>query len=211
MKKYKIGNRIVTADSMIEAVKIVKMLDSPTTKVKAKDADVRETARYLWTWLDPHEIRFNSSQELQSFYSSLKRAISDMLEDGYRKHVEMLKKRGLDSANDVTIDELTKEEQQAVEDYREAIRNTSNPKLLKIYSHILEEETEHLQELAQAKEVADSPMTYRGVSYEKKNGFWVIKHKGEEWAYPDSWSEDRVKYEIDYELDGIEDCSSKIR
>lgn len=92
MKKYKIGKRIITADSMIAAVKIAKMLDSPNTRVKPKDSE---------------------------------------------------------------IDELTQEEQQAVEDYREAIRNTSNPKLLEIYSHILQEETEHLQELAKAKEVDD--------------------------------------------------------
>ena len=93
MKKYKIGKRIITADSMIAAVKIAKMLDSPNTRVKPKDSE---------------------------------------------------------------IDELTQEEQQAVEDYREAIKNASNPKLLEIYSHILQEETEHLQELAKAKEVDDA-------------------------------------------------------
>lgn len=140
MKKYKIGNRIITADSPVEAIKVSKMLDSANKE----------------------------------------------------------------------IEYLTKEEEQAVEDYRNAIAGTTNPKLLELYKHILDEELEHIRELQEA-DVEDSVTTYRGVSYEKKNGFWVIKHKGDEWAYPDSWSEDRVKYEIDYELDGIKDCSSKTK
>lgn len=145
MKKYKIGKRIIKADSIVEAVKISRMLDSPKTRVKSRDNE---------------------------------------------------------------IDELTQEEQQAVEDYREAIKNTSNPKLLEIYSHILKEETEHLEELAQARELTDAKSTYNDFTYERhKSGVWFIEHKsGERWAYPASWTEKRVKEELDREGQFDDSC-----
>lgn len=56
-----------------------------------------------------------------------------------------------ESIKDSDIEYLTKEEEKAVEDYRKAIQNTSNPKLLKLYQHILNEELEHIEELQNAK------------------------------------------------------------
>lgn len=58
-----------------------------------------------------------------------------------------------DSCKDSEIDYLTQEEERAVEDYRKAIQSTTNPKLLEIYSHILQEETEHIRELQEAKKI----------------------------------------------------------
>ena len=90
------------------------------------------------------------------------------LKDDYNTRVKSI---------DSEIDELTQEEQRAVEDYREAIKNTSNPKLLEIYSHILQEETEHLKELAQAKEVEDAKTKDWAPPYAiwvKKDGKWLI-------------------------------------
>ena len=52
---------------------------------------------------------------------------------------------------DSDIEYLTQEEEKAVDDYRKAIQNTSNPKLLKLYQHILNEELEHIEELQNAK------------------------------------------------------------
>jgi hypothetical protein len=54
------------------------------------------------------------------------------------------------------LDYLTEEEERAVDDYRQAIENTTNPKLLKLYQHILEEELEHIEELTSAEVVEDS-------------------------------------------------------
>lgn len=146
MKKFKIGKRIIAADSIVDAVKISRMLDSPNTRVKSNDSwtEVYEKFIEISNKYLPNVSRINS--EITKLYSS---HIGEAdWEEAYRKW------HGRKS-RDSEIDELTQEEQQAVEDYREAIRNTSNPKLLKIYSHILEEETEHLQELAQAKEIDD--------------------------------------------------------
>lgn len=98
MKKYKIGNRIITAGSPVEAVKVSKILDSATKE----------------------------------------------------------------------IEYLTKEEERAVDDYRKAIAGTTNPKLLELYKHILDEELEHIRELENAdvedcdmKDERLSPMTYK--------------------------------------------------
>lgn len=51
-----------------------------------------------------------------------------------------------DSENSV-IEYLTEEEEKAVEDYKKAIQSTSNPTLLKMFQHILQEELEHIEEL----------------------------------------------------------------
>lgn|SRR5574344_301591 len=48
---------------------------------------------------------------------------------------------------DSDIEELTAEERKAIKDYKEAIANTKDPKLLKLFAHILKEEVEHLEEL----------------------------------------------------------------
>lgn len=61
-----------------------------------------------------------------------------------------------DSVKDNDLDYLTEEEERAVDDYRQAIENTTNPKLLKLYQHILEEELEHIEELTSAEVVEDS-------------------------------------------------------
>ena len=69
----------------------------------------------------------------------------------YGKLSELVK----DSTNDSDIDELSDEERKAIEDYKEAIAKTKDVKLLKLFAHILKEETEHLEEL-QSGETKDS-------------------------------------------------------
>lgn len=51
----------------------------------------------------------------------------------------------------VDFDYLLAEERNAVEDYREAIAQTTDAKLLTVLSHILKEETEHIEELEAAR------------------------------------------------------------
>lgn len=52
-----------------------------------------------------------------------------------------------DSTDVDEIEYLSDEEEQAIEDYKEAIKGTTDLKLLKLYAHILQEEIEHLEEL----------------------------------------------------------------
>lgn len=51
----------------------------------------------------------------------------------------------------VEFEKLLASERQAVEDYREAISQTTDAKLLTVLSHILKEETEHIEELEAAR------------------------------------------------------------
>ena len=52
---------------------------------------------------------------------------------------------------DVDLDFLIKDEIEAIDGYRKMIAKTSNPKLLSVLSHILDEETEHIEELRAAQ------------------------------------------------------------
>lgn len=60
-----------------------------------------------------------------------------------------------DSVKDDDIDYLSKEEEKAIADYKAAIANTKDPKLLRLFAHILNEEIEHLKEL-QSSETHDA-------------------------------------------------------
>lgn len=52
---------------------------------------------------------------------------------------------------DVDLDFLIKDEFEAIDGYRKMIAKTSNPQLLSVLSHILDEETEHVEELRAAQ------------------------------------------------------------
>lgn len=52
---------------------------------------------------------------------------------------------------DVNLDFLIKDEIEAIDGYRKMIAKTSNPQLLSVLSHILDEETEHVEELRAAQ------------------------------------------------------------
>ena len=52
---------------------------------------------------------------------------------------------------DVDLDFLIKDEIEAIDGYRKMIAKTSNPQLLSVLSHILDEETEHVEELRAAQ------------------------------------------------------------
>lgn len=54
-------------------------------------------------------------------------------------------------AADVDLDFLIKDEIEAIDGYRKMIAKISNPKLLSVLSHILDEETEHVEELRAAQ------------------------------------------------------------
>lgn len=59
----------------------------------------------------------------------------------------------IDSMKDADYSYLTEEEEKAVDDYKRAISTTTNPEVLKIFQHILEEELDHIEELKKAEDV----------------------------------------------------------
>lgn len=85
--------------------------------------------------------------------------------------------------HDDDLDYLTEEEEKAVDDYRQAINSTNNPKLLKLYQHILEEELEHIEELTSAEVVEDSS----AVKDYDNFGIIALLDKAKQYARSDDW------------------------
>lgn len=158
--KYKINNYIVDAKSPIDALKAVKKIDD----AKCKDANIT-----------PYELRrfcikhnYYTSGNIQEYDNLLSNASKwDLREiaSDIAQHSQgvwatevwsKLKETFGDSVKDESETEyLSQEEEQAIEDYKNAIAKTKDVKLLRIYAHILKEETEHLEEL-QNEELEDS-------------------------------------------------------
>lgn len=164
MKKYKIGNRIITADSIISAVKISKMLDSTVVKASMKDEYFKYRGASIYKHPSKELYMIEGFGETYSSLQEAKKAIDKDISHGIR----------YDSDNS-EIEYLTEEEERAVEDYRKAIAGTTNSKLLELYKHILDEELEHIQELQEA-DVEDSVKDWAPpyAIWVKKDGKWII-------------------------------------
>ena len=166
MKKYKIGKYIIDAESPVKAMKIAKVLDSkvkdsfsPNQMVTYKpDGDALMRVKIVKKLTEAEKkaqagkINPNAGDYYEVEYSSTALGTSRWI---------VWEGRLKDSVKDSDIDYLTEEEKQAVEDYREAIKKTTNPKLLEVYAHILTEETEHIKELQEAKEIKASDSAIR--------------------------------------------------
>ena len=149
--KYKIKNHLIDAKSPVEALKIHKLLDN------VKDADLPKKG-------DKYSDKYHT-YIIKATYSPFGHlSVVDLTrEDGKDFTVSANEfERHFTKVNDVKddddIDYLSEEEAQAIEDYKKAIANTKDVKLLKLFAHILKEETEHLEEL-QSEEVEDSCKT----------------------------------------------------
>lgn len=57
-----------------------------------------------------------------------------------------------DENNKVDLDFLIKDEQEAIEGYNKEMAKTTNPQLIALFKHIIEEEQEHIKELENAKQ-----------------------------------------------------------
>ena len=198
MKKYKINNRVIEAESLSHALRLNHIIDSnrisdltfaPLAAAGGLKPGNKFKAEYTGNYGKPlkkpvigtvisNEPGMNQYQRKITYKTPEGKVISENW--GVNYLVELY-----DSVKDEDIDELSVEERKAIEDYRKAIANTSNPKLLELYAHILKEEVEHLNELQSAKngEFEDSdeefieddrlsPMTYKklkelGVSFDR--------------------------------------------
>ena len=111
----------------------------------------------------------------------------------------------IDSIQDEDIEELSKEEQQAIEDYKKAISGTKDVKLLELYSHILREEIEHLRELNEAR-TEDSVKDEKIYSILiRKNGYTLVakyttKEEGDKiyQQFKNKYPNDNITISYDY-------------
>ena len=156
MKKFKINDMIIYAFSLKDAIEKYKM--------SVKDKAIHEEHGVCDIWMNStnkayaiggirhFNKKWNESGLREYAKEVLESAdfIKKLEAQGYKLDTD---KAYRDSLHDDELDDLSDEERQAIEDYRLAIKNTTNPKLLELYAHILQEETEHLKELESAKEI----------------------------------------------------------
>lgn len=109
--------------------------------------------------MDGAHFKFKSERDAYEFFDILRRYHSGIHPDVSFNNVALVRNSYIDFYDSIKdnndIDYLSKEEEQAIDDYKKAISNTKDPKLLKIFGHILKEEVEHLEEL-QNEELEDS-------------------------------------------------------
>lgn len=148
MKKYKVGNRIITCDSPVKAMEIAKLMDS------MKDENGVFSKRIKMSELEALSFANQHGYNIRSIIENGARLT---LMYKHNKHIATFNHKDnvlfTDSMKDADYNYLTEEEQSAVEDYRQAIQNTTNPEVLKIFQHILQEELDHIDELKEAEEI----------------------------------------------------------
>ena len=149
MKKYKVNDEIIEAISITDAVK--KYKDSIKDEVYVI---FRKNGKLMGTFEENYNQRIMNANKIAnlSAFSSPQQAI-DYLKKyaGGSAYTFKVIDSDYTEVYDEDIDELSVEEQKAIEDYRKAIKGTTDPKLLALYAHILKEEVEHLEELQNAK------------------------------------------------------------
>lgn len=138
------GSGLEFAKDIMETLKRDSVKDSKYVIFRRHDRSYLGNGARSWV---------NKESKNIDFYNSKNEALKDLKEyvDDYDAEVIEFK----DSIKDDDIEELSEEEKKAIEDYKAAIANTTDPKLLKIFGHILKEEVEHLEEL-QNEELEDS-------------------------------------------------------
>ena len=131
-------------------LKITKLTDTKT--VAAEDLrkgmkieyanKIREIIKIIPRSFGPILVTFDESGNRMEIYptNNMLMKVVDSAKDAVNTEVE-----------DVDLDFLIKDEIEAIDGYRKMIAKTSNPKLLSVLSHILDEETEHIEELRAAQ------------------------------------------------------------
>lgn len=132
-------------------LKITKLTDTKT--VTAEDLrkgmkieyanKIREIVKIIPRSFGPILVTFDESGNRMEIYptNNMLMKVVDSDKDAVNTEVEA----------DVDLDFLIKDEIEAIDGYRKMIAKTSNPKLLSVLSHILDEETEHVEELRAAQ------------------------------------------------------------
>lgn len=111
-------------------------------------------------------------------------------------------KRLRDASNLGWIKRLIDEEQQAVDLYRQAIATCEDEKCLDVFTHILQEELEHVQELEQLKEEITKPVETKDKKFKDGKVTYIVVVNGERYAsfdnIEDAWQcEDQFYSNLD--------------
>lgn len=149
MKTFVINKYKIKADTITDAVKVAKILqkDNNQTQYAIESKEEADAMLKKMGISFGKTVKAAGTEDIHYFKGDEKVAIYSPV----RKFLYVF-------SNPVTVDSikdddeedlafLTEEERKAVEEYKQAIANTSNPKLLELYKHILEDEMEHIQEL----------------------------------------------------------------
>ena len=227
--RFKVNNKyVVDAKSHDDAIRVIKMLDAMETySIRWIDTYAKAQGYGPDFWRYDAEIKANNVKEaleklakkvalggtgtanclvMHVSNSHATYQFSGRLSDLLKKTKEQLgdSVKDVEPETDVNLDFLIKDELEAIDGYRKMIAKTSNPQLLSVLSHILDEETEHVEELRAAQagvyevDVDDSIHDYRKVRYkgatliEDKEGIWMIEGFGETYA-----SLDKAKKGVD--------------
>lgn len=168
LKKIKLVDSVIKDDYPKEF--IGKLLGPIAKKLKAKltYSIINGTAN---AWFTPTE-----KEDIDKSYIFAKNVINEterhnfmgMGWDNHAFHIINNTSRWKDS----DIDYLSKEEEKAIADYKAAIANTKDPKLLRLFAHILNEEIEHLEEL-QSETVGDSIKDSKYAIYRKHDNHYL--------------------------------------
>ena len=126
-----------------------------------------------------------------------------------------------DSYNIQWINRLIGEEKEAIESYKEAIASCKDAKVLDVYTHILQEEIEHVEELERLKEelsetgVKDSKFKDGDIYYiVKVNGERILKttSASEAWKSAESYMQDDSGYYGSYpDVEVIKETADGVR
>ena len=174
--RFKINNKyIIDAKSRDDAIRVIKMLDAMETySIRWIDTYAKSQGYGPDFWRYDTEIKANNVKE--ALEKLAKRValggtgttnclithvsnshatyqFSGRLSDLLKKTKEQLGDSVKDAEpdSDVDLDFLIKDEFEAIDGYRKMIAKTTNPQLLSVLSHILDEETEHVEELRAAQ------------------------------------------------------------
>jgi predicted nucleic acid-binding Zn-ribbon protein len=217
--RFKVNNKyVVDAKSHDDAIRVIKMFDAMETySIRWIDTYAKSQGYGPDFWRYDTEIKANNVKEALEKLAKQVALGGTGTANCLVMHVsnshatyqftgrlsELLKKtkeqlgdsvKDAESEADVNLDFLIKDELEAIDGYRKMIAKTSNPQLLSVLSHILDEETEHVEELRAAQagvyevDVDDSIHDYRKVRYkgatliEDKEGIWMIEGFGETYA-----------------------------
>lgn len=174
--RFKVNDKyIVDAKSYDDAIRVIKMLDAMETySIRWIDTYAKSQGYGPDFWRYDTEIKANNVKEaleklakkvalggtgtanclvMHVSNSHATYQFSGRLSDLLKKTKEQLGDSVKDAEpdTDVDLDFLIKDEIEAIDGYRKMIAKTSNPQLLSVLSHILDEETEHVEELRAAQ------------------------------------------------------------
>ena len=146
MKKYKIDNYIVKANSPIEAMKAVQTLKD--SKIKDATKSINEIAEYFRVWGYPSRSEL---QEIVDFYKLSKNDMKKIFGTHYDE-TDLIKLKYYDSIKDAafdrsTIDALIADEQAAIDAYNVAIANLKgklSDEAIKVLQVIRDDEQNHV-------------------------------------------------------------------